>query len=103
MLHIWHIARNVKSQALGPQFHGNQDYVTIKVKSRRMFVLEELQRTDGCCDEEIPYKYLALVIIDVVNKTSGLKRNQIEDLLLDLLLWIDNLATQQQELNSAND
>ena len=97
MLHIWHIARNVKSQVLGPQFHGNQDYVTIKVKSRRMFVLEELQRTDGCCDEEIPYKYLALVIIDVVNKTSGLKRNQIEDLLLDLLLGPITLDRQSSD------
>ena len=36
------IAKNVKSQVLGPQFHGNQDYVTTKVNSRRMFVPEEL-------------------------------------------------------------
>ena len=36
-----------------------------------------------CCYEEIPFKYLAFVIIDVVNNTSGLTRNQIEDLLLE--------------------
>ena len=35
-----------------------------------------------CCDEEILFKYLAFVIIDAVNTTSGLTRNQIEDLLL---------------------
>ena len=34
---------------------------------------------DECCDEEIPFKYLAFVIIDVVNNTSGLMRNQVED------------------------
>ena len=38
---------------------------------------------DECCDEEIPFKYLSLVIVDVVNNTSGLTRNQIEDLLLE--------------------
>ena len=37
---------------------------------------------DECCDDEIPFKYLAFVIIDVVNNTSGLTRNPIEDLLL---------------------
>ena len=26
---------------------------------------------DECCDEEIPFKYLAFVIIDVVSNTSG--------------------------------
>ena len=36
-----------------------------------------------CCDEQILYKYLAFVIIAAVNNTSGLKRNQIEDLLLE--------------------
>ena len=34
---------------------------------------------DECCDEEIPFKYLAFVIINVVNNTSGLMRNQVED------------------------
>ena len=31
MMYIWHIAKNVKSHVYGPQFHGNQDYVTVKV------------------------------------------------------------------------
>ena len=43
MLYIWHIAKNVKSKVLGPQFHGNQDYITTKLISRRMFVLARLQ------------------------------------------------------------
>ena len=34
---------------------------------------------DECCDEEIPFKYLAFVIIDRVNNTSGLTYNQIQD------------------------
>ena len=38
---------------------------------------------DECCDKEIPFKYLVFIIIDVVNNTSGLPRNQIEDLLLE--------------------
>ena len=37
---------------------------------------------DECCDEEIAIKYLALVIIDVVNNTCGLTHSQIDDLLL---------------------
>ena len=38
---------------------------------------------DICCDEELTFRYLAFVIIDVVNNTSGLTRNQIEDILLE--------------------
>ena len=56
---------------------------------------------DECCDEEIAFKYLAFVIIDVVNNTSGLTRNQIEDLLLEKeKFWIGTLVTQHQGLNS---
>ena len=76
MLQIWHIAKTVKGTVLGPQFHGNQDYVTIKFIARRTFVLARLQLIDECYDEKIPFKYLALVIIDVVNNTSILTRNQ---------------------------
>ena len=36
-----------------------------------------------CYDEEILFKYLVCVIIDVVNNTSGLTCNQTEDLLLE--------------------
>ena len=43
MLPIWLIAKNVKSKVLGPKFHENQDYITIKVISRRMFILARLQ------------------------------------------------------------
>ena len=50
---------------------------------------------DECSDEEIPFKYLAFVIIDVVNNTSGLTLNQIEDLLLQKeKFWIVTLVTQ---------
>ena len=38
---------------------------------------------DECCDEEITIKYLAFVIIDLVNNTSGLTRKPIKGLLLE--------------------
>ena len=89
---------------LGPQFHGNQDYVTIKFIARRTFVLARLQLIDECYDEKIPFKYLALVIIDVVNNTSGLKLKQIENLLLEKEKFsIGTLVTQHQSLNSTHD
>ena len=44
MLYMSYIAKNVSSKVLGPQFHGHQVYLTIKAISRRMFVLERLQR-----------------------------------------------------------
>ena len=37
---------------------------------------------DECFDKEMPFKYLAFVIIGVVNNTSGLTLNKIEELLL---------------------
>ena len=93
MLYVWHIAKNVKGKVLAPQFHGNQDYITIKVISRRMFVLTRLQHIDEFCNEELLSKYLAFIIIDVGNNTSGLKRNQIEALLLEKeKFWIGTLS-----------
>ena len=59
---------------------------------------------DECCDEEIPFKYLAFVIIHMINNTSDLTRNQIEDLLLEKeKFWIGTLVTQHQGLNSTRD
>ena len=59
---------------------------------------------DKCCDEQIPFKHLAFIIIDVVNNTSCLTRNQIEDLLLEKEKFrIDALVTQHQGLNSTHD
>ena len=72
--------KKCKNQDVGPQFHGNRDHVTIKVISKRMFVLARLQRI--LLMNVVMRKYLAFVI-DVVNNTSGLTRNQIEDLLLE--------------------
>ena len=57
-----------------------------------------------CCDKEIPFKYLAFIIIDVVNKTSGLTRNKIEDLLPKSKKFLmGTLVTQHQGLNSTHD
>ena len=59
---------------------------------------------DECFDEEINFKYLAFVVIDVVSNTSGLTRNQIETLLLEKVkFWIGTLVTQHQGLNSTYD
>ena len=50
---------------------------------------------DECCVKETPFKYVAFVIIDVINNTSGLTRNQIEDILLKKeQFWIGTLVTQ---------
>ena len=58
---------------------------------------------DACCDEKILLKYLAFVIIEVVNNTSGLTSNQIENRLLEKEeFWIGTLVTQQQGLNSTH-
>ena len=63
--------------------------------------VSSIPRYDECCDEEIHFKYLAFVIIDVVSNTSGLTRNQIETLLLEKVrFWIGTLVTQHQGLNS---
>ena len=59
---------------------------------------------DECCDEEIPFKYLAFVVTDMVNDTSGLKPNQVEDLLLEKgKFWISTLVTPHQGLNRTHD
>ena len=57
---------------------------------------------DEICDEEISFKYLAFVIIDVVNNTSGLTCNQIEDLrpiAQKKKFWIGTLVTQHQHIS----
>ena len=64
----------------------------------------ETHFTGECCDEDIPFKYLVFAIIDVVNNTSSLTRNQIENLLLKKeKFWIGALVTQHQGLNSTHD
>ena len=101
MSYIWHIAKNVKSKVLDPHFHGSQDYVTRKVISRRMFVLARLRHI---LLMNVVMRYLVFVIMYVVNDTSGLTRNQIEDLLLKKeKFWISTLVTQQQGSNSTYD
>ena len=44
ILYIWHVPKKCKKQGGNfiSQFRGNQDYVTMKVKSRTMFVLAGL-------------------------------------------------------------
>ena len=65
---------------MGPKFHGNHNYVTIKVILLRIFVFARLQHI-LLMDVVIRkiFMYLAFIIIDVVNDTSGLTPNQIED------------------------
>ena len=100
MLYIWYIAKNVKSKALGPQFHGNQSHMIKNVCSCRITT----HFIDECCDEEIHFKYLAFVIIEKVNNTSVLTHNRIEDLILEKgKCLIGILVTQHQELNSTHD
>ena len=52
---------------------------------------------DECCDEEVPFKYLAFVIINTVNNISGLAHNQIEGALLKKeKFWFSTLIVQHQ-------
>ena len=43
ILCIWDIAKKIKSKVLDPQFHRNQDYVSIKLISRKILVPARLQ------------------------------------------------------------
>lgn len=59
---------------------------------------------NACSDREMPFKYLAFVIFDVVNNTSGLTQNDIEDLLLEKEKCRNStLVTEYQRLISTND
>ena len=62
-----------------PRLHNYKSHIKKNVRSCKIAT----HFIDDCCDEEIPVKYLVFVIIDVVNNTSGLARNQIEDLLFE--------------------
>ena len=103
MLYIWHIAKNVKNKestiSWKPRLRNYKSHIKKNVRSCKIAT----HFIDECCDEEIPFKYLAFVIIDVVINTSGLTRNQIEHLLLKKeKCWIGTLVTQHQGLNSTH-
>ena len=105
MLHIWHIAKNGKSKLLGPQFHGNQDYLTIKVISRRTFVLVRLQLF--LLMNVVMRKYLSSIyhffIKGVVSNTSGLTQSNRGPITRKrkILNWHSSNTTQR--LNSIHD
>ena len=52
-----------------PRLGNCESHIKKNARSRNMAT----HFIDECCDEEIPLKYLAFVIIDTVNNTSGLK------------------------------
>ena len=59
---------------------------------------------DECFDNDVPFKNLAFIIIDVVENTNGLTHDEIEDLLLQKeKFWNGTLVTQHQGLNSTHD
>ena len=68
-------------------------YYNSYIKNNVRFCQIATHFIDECCDEKIPFNYLAF--------TSGLTPNQIEDLLLEKeKFWIGTLVTQHQGLNS---
>ena len=82
-----------------PRLRNNKSQIKKNLPSCRIV----MHFIDECCDEEIAIKYLALVIIDVVNNTCGLTHSQIDDLLLKKeKVWISTLVTQHQGLNSTH-
>ena len=56
-----------------PRLRNYKSYIKKNVRSCKIAA----HFIDECCDEEIGFKYLAFVIIDVVNNTSGLTHNKI--------------------------
>ena len=66
MLHIRHIAKNVKIKVFRSQFHGDQDYVAVisHIKKNARSCKIATHFIDECCDDEIPFKYL---VFDMVN------------------------------------
>ena len=98
--------KKCKKQGVGstitwkPRLHNYKSHIKKNVCSYKIAV----HFIDERCDEEITFTCLAFVIIDMVNNTSGLTRNQIEDLLLEnKKIWIGTLVTQHQGLNSTHD
>ena len=83
-----------------PRLRNYKSHIKKNVRSCRIVT----HFIDECSDEEIPFKNLVFVIVDVVNNTSGLTHNQIDDLLLEKeKFWISTLATQHQGLSSTYD
>ena len=98
--------KSCKKQSVGstiswkPRLRNYKSHIKQNVRSCKIAT----HFTNECCDEEIPFKYLAFVIIDVANNTCVLTRIQIEDLLLEKeTFWIGTLVTQHQGLNSTHD
>ena len=73
-------------------------------KNARSCAIATLMNFDKCCDEEIPFKYLAFIIIDVFHNASGLTHNRAGDLLLEKEnFWTGILEKQHRRLNSTHD
>ena len=82
-----------------PRLHKNKSYVEKNVRSQKIAT----HFIDECCDDKIPFKYLAFVIIDVVNNTSDLTLNRIENLFLKKEKNSSgHLVTPHQGLNSTH-
>ena len=73
-------------------------------KNARSCTIATLMNFDKCCDEEIPFKYLAFITIDVFHNTSGLTHNRAGYLLLEKEnFWTGILEKQHRRLNSTHD
>ena len=84
-LHIPHIANKVINKALSPTvslkpiLHNYKS--PIKKNAHSCKIVKHF--INECSDREMPFKYLAFVILDVVKNRSGLTRNEIENMLLE--------------------
>ena len=69
MLYIWHVPKKCKKQGVGstiswiPRLRNYESQIKNNVCSCRIVT----HFIDECSDEEIPFKYLAFAIMDVVN------------------------------------
>ena len=93
--------KKCKKQGVGstiswkPKLSNYKSHIKKNVRSCKIAT----QFIDESCDKEIPFKYLAFVIIDVIKNTSDLTRIQIDDLLLEKeKFWIGTVVRQHQGL-----
>ena len=74
----------------------------IKKKIRSCCIVNHF--IDDCSDAQNPVKYLRFIIVDTINNTVDLDKNNIEQLLLKKeKFWIGTLITQHKGLNGTHD
>ena len=98
--------KNCKKQGVGstikwkPRLSNYKSHIKKKIQS--CHIVKHF--INVCSSEEEPCKYLGFIILDVVNNTSNLSLNEIDELLLQKeKFWIGSLVTQHKGMNGTHD